>query len=390
MRKTFRKRSLLGDSAPLDNKVVDLNLDNHLIQTAVPKSTNSRNQSLDILRGIAILLVLGSHYDYFHLWARIGWCGVDLFFVLSGFLISGLLFSEYRRTNQIDMMHFWIRRSFKIWPPFYVFMAVTAIALVAEHRILPVGLLHDCLFLGNYLSHFWDHIWSLAVEEHFYLLLPILLVAIIKGSNNKPEPFRIIPSISVVTSIACFYLRSQTLSVSALSIAIQLPTHLRIDSLLAGVSLGYFYHFERKSFRRVRPVWVWIGASVLIVPVILLSVRSVVAASTYTLTSLAFCCAVIAMVERPSSERVIPQALAFIGSYSYSIYLWHAAVISLIFGRLSPTLWLFSAYVLCSIGLGIVMNKLIEKPALYLRDTIFPTHGTPKGVALTSSTIFGQ
>ena len=57
---------------------------------------NSRNQSLDVLRGIAILLVLGRHFNYFPLWRQAGWIGVDLFFVLSGFLISGLLFGNTR------------------------------------------------------------------------------------------------------------------------------------------------------------------------------------------------------------------------------------------------------------------------------------------------------
>src|SRR5437667_10095017 len=61
-----------------------------------------RNQSLDVLRGMAILLVLGEHFPYYKSWAKIGWIGVDLFFVLSGFLISGLLFREYQQRNSID------------------------------------------------------------------------------------------------------------------------------------------------------------------------------------------------------------------------------------------------------------------------------------------------
>jgi len=69
-----------------------------------------RNQSLDVLRCIAVLLVLGSHYPYFRLWGRLGWIGVDLFFVLGGFLISGMLFQEYNRTGSINFKRFLIRR----------------------------------------------------------------------------------------------------------------------------------------------------------------------------------------------------------------------------------------------------------------------------------------
>ena len=76
---------------------------------------NSRNQSLDVLRGIAILLVLGRHFNYFPLWRQAGWIGVDLFFVLSGFLISGLLFQEYKNTGKLDVRRFILRRGLKIW-----------------------------------------------------------------------------------------------------------------------------------------------------------------------------------------------------------------------------------------------------------------------------------
>ena len=71
-----------------------------------------RNQSLDVLRGLAILLVLGRHNEYYGLWQRAGWIGVDLFFVLSGFLISGLLFSEYVETGTISLGRFLLRVEF--------------------------------------------------------------------------------------------------------------------------------------------------------------------------------------------------------------------------------------------------------------------------------------
>src|ERR1700675_1801152 len=87
----------------------------------------ARNQWFDVLRGVAILLVLGRHYDYryIRIWHSIGWAGVDLFFVLSGFLISGLLFSEYKTRNSISFKRFFIRRGLKIYPAFYLFLFLT-------------------------------------------------------------------------------------------------------------------------------------------------------------------------------------------------------------------------------------------------------------------------
>ncbi len=95
-----------------------------------------RNPSLDVLRCIAILLVVGFHMDSvgYRLWSRAGWIGVDLFFVLSGFLVSGLLFTDYKTHGRIDWKRFLLRRGLKIWPSFYVFLGVTAV-LYAVCRI---------------------------------------------------------------------------------------------------------------------------------------------------------------------------------------------------------------------------------------------------------------
>ncbi|HXJ16319.1 MAG TPA: acyltransferase, partial [Candidatus Polarisedimenticolia bacterium] len=79
-----------------------------------------RNKRLDVLRSIAVLLVLLYHSEIGTRLANAGWAGVDLFFVLSGFLISGLLFTEYKKRGSIDFKRFFIRRGLKIYPAFYV------------------------------------------------------------------------------------------------------------------------------------------------------------------------------------------------------------------------------------------------------------------------------
>ena len=90
-----------------------------------------RNKRLDFLRGMAIVLVLLFHS---HL-SNAGWVGVDLFFVLSGFLISGLLFDEYKRRASISFKRFFIRRGFKIYPAYYVFLLVALLARIPVHRV---------------------------------------------------------------------------------------------------------------------------------------------------------------------------------------------------------------------------------------------------------------
>src|SRR5258708_7081226 len=101
--------------------------------------------SLDVLRGIAILLVLVNHMPMrpeagsfvekvVGALSQVGWVGVDLFFVLSGFLISRLLFQELKRTGSLEVRRFWLRRGFKTWPSYFVaFGGMVVVTLVVEH-----------------------------------------------------------------------------------------------------------------------------------------------------------------------------------------------------------------------------------------------------------------
>ncbi len=84
-----------------------------------------RNQTLDVLRAVAVLLVFSRHSTGALLVSHLGWVGVDLFFVLSGFLVSGLLFREYQQDGQLLPGRFLIRRGFKIYPQFYLLVVVT-------------------------------------------------------------------------------------------------------------------------------------------------------------------------------------------------------------------------------------------------------------------------
>src|SRR6476469_9931494 len=147
-----------------------------------------RSRSIDVLRAVALFLVcfgrhLGpypeDHTSYPGLLlhkatvalARGGWIGVDLFFVLSGFLVSGLLFRDYQQTGRIRAGRFLLRRGFKIYPPFWVFMLMTAAVFGSR---FPIGAYFIELgFVQNYRPTIWQHTWSLAVEEHFYLLLAL-------------------------------------------------------------------------------------------------------------------------------------------------------------------------------------------------------------------------
>ena len=251
-----------------------------------------------------------------------GWIGVDLFFVLSGFLISGLLFAELKDSGEISMGRFLVRRGFKIYPAFYVYVALTA-ALVYGLRPHWV---QEAFFLQNYSflhpiptpgTQLWLHTWSLAVEEHFYVGLPLLLILL-----HRLRALRWVPALSITAILFCFVARTSYIHSTAHSVFVY-PTHLRFDALFAGVGIGYFYYFKRRVFDQASRWYLLPLGIILLLPAISLPMSFAYAkagatSATLTGTLLGFSAIVMWGVNRriPFSKH-----LATIGTYSYSIYL---------------------------------------------------------------------
>jgi peptidoglycan/LPS O-acetylase OafA/YrhL len=144
-----------------------------------------RLPSLDGLRAVSIGLVIAFHMvgmtAFGGAFANIGNLGVRIFFVISGFLITGLLLKEQERTGAISLRRFYARRTLRIFPAFYTFLAVIGICaatgLITVHKfdLLEAGTYIINYFPGSQHSHYVRHIWSLSVEEQFYLLWPCVL-----------------------------------------------------------------------------------------------------------------------------------------------------------------------------------------------------------------------
>jgi len=370
-----------------------------------------RIKRLDVLRCVAVLLVLQSHSDLPWRITGAGYVGVDLFFVLSGFLISGLLFAEYKKRQSINFGRFFIRRSLKIYPSFYLLILATFIYQVRFHQLAPLGRYLAALFyVQNYTSRLWGHEWSLAVEEHFYILLPLFLLLLIRWSSRRANPFQAIPWAFLFIAVTCLALRISAVSkLSTVGLqswetynSIYMPTHFRMDALCFGVLLGYLHHFRLDSLSRILHrngivLFSLLLAAVLLSPAVLLPQRSKLML-TAGITSLYLGFGIILMLSLHIREVLPPliarpcaalgNVCASIGMYSYSIYLWHwpvrtwgfALIRRILHLQLSPLLG-FVIYVSASILLGASLSRFVEYPILKVRDRILPaTASVPEPV----------
>lgn len=141
----------------------------------------SRIPSLDGLRAISILFVIFSHFlgtIKYELSFDLGNLGVRIFFVISGFLITGLLLKELDKTGSINLKKFYFRRTLRIFPPYYFYLCVMLLVSLVSWIEIPLSFFFSAFtYTSDYLKTGWflGHTWSLSVEEKFYLIYPGIL-----------------------------------------------------------------------------------------------------------------------------------------------------------------------------------------------------------------------
>lgn len=343
---------------------------------------------LDCLRTVAILLVLGRHVPAEHrenaflaYWHCGGWAGVDLFFVLSGFLVSSLLFREFQERGSINAWRFYTRRGLKIYPAFYVFLAVSLGYLwMTTGSVWVWTIVVEGGFLQNYLPRYalWDHTWSLAVEEHFYLTLPVAMLAL--GGR-----FKLVPGVFVALAILCCGLRLFS-SLGGYG-HVHFYTHFRIDSLFCGVCVAYLYSFHSVAFTALVTKWrsalLAIGTLAFVPAFAYDGNRWWISVYYVILLYLGSACLVCWAIP-VRTPGLLGQLVAVIGSYSYSIYLWHVVALEWVAAPLAGanTSLFWALYLAVTFGLGVAMAHLVEYPVLRVRDWLFPSPNSSVAGAL--------
>jgi peptidoglycan/LPS O-acetylase OafA/YrhL len=357
-----------------------------------------RNNSLDGLRAIAVLMVMGVHVAF--PLAEPGWLGVDIFFALSGFLITTLLASERERRGEISLPKFWARRFLRLMPIYWLYIGgLTAAMLLGPPENLHV---HGGWTPARYILSLWTyfvnfapqggiwtghpgqelaiHLWSLAVEEQFYFVWPVVCVFILR--------FRRAWLFGLVLLAAIFWARHD---------ATELYSRLSTRGLgiVMGSTLALYLRDRESSgwlletFRSPRVRWTVVAIMV----ISYLGIGTLNAAHKLTTNQvhvrlLPFLCVLyafaIGMLWRGPFDRLARglswPPLAALGRISYGVYLYHMLAQYLVWGVLLGGIEHWNkipkyglrcgAYLGITLALAITSYNLIEKPFLRIKDRL--------------------
>lgn len=344
-----------------------------------PPSTPFHLPSLDGIRAASIAIVFVAHAG----WGDKvpGGLGVTIFFFLSGFLITSLLRREFARSGTINIPHFYIRRAFRILPPFY--LALGLAGALAVFGLLPgsvsaEGMALLALHIGNYAQIFWPEFaipqgagvfWSLAVEEHYYLTFPFLALSLLKKSRRTV--FFVLGTVALLT----LAWRVVLVSGGAPSIRTNYGSDTRVDSILWGAILAFCMNPRLDPvppvLARARGLLVSLGGALLLFS---LFYRDEAFRETYryTLQGIALLPLFYFAVKDPEFwpfAWLNNKAMRYVGALSYTLYLVHHVAIYAVHHAL-PGVHLMGQAALSlaiSFALAALSYQYLEKPLAKLR-----------------------
>ena len=359
------------------------------------QSTSARLAGLDTLRALAIALVLMSHYQgfvshapTFGFMGKIGWAGVDLFFVLSGYLIGNQLLAPAARGDHLDLKTFFARRLLRTLPNYYAVLAVYLLlpdSPIAGKSMAPVW--QFLTFTQNFGLNYGEtftHSWSLCIEEQFYLVFP-LAVLVLVGSERSPRLLWCALFAAVGTGMT---VRAMAFldGMDAFAAPVYYASFSRFDELLPGVAIAMLKNFHPAAFARILRhgnalLVAGLAMSAAVLYGITNDVPTAFAASTFgfSLVAVSFALLTCSALSPGSilNRARIPGA-ASLALWSYAIYLVHKPVFmalrpELLSRRIDPGAPLTIAAVMAAGILGgWLLYRVIETPFMQLRARWYP------------------
>lgn len=211
-----------------------------------------RNEGLDLIRAISVLMVVISHWDWDHkikpfIW-YIGNYAVHLFFVLSGFLVGGILLREYQKTGAVRPWTFLLRRGVRIYPLYYLSILVVVLIRISEFDWRK--LIYDCFYLPYWGYH--GHYWTLKVEEHFYVFAALIFWL----ASKFPGFYGVVVAIFASIPIVQLVLRATLLNLTETEHTDRIIMH-SYGSIAAGVLLAVVHALFPKGFTRIATEYRW-------------------------------------------------------------------------------------------------------------------------------------